>query len=97
MALLVSFSVKKGNEGIGVWLHFGYSLNEEAATSFLSRVILMPYRFDSGLRQIIICFNSFLRIEAFFLLQGILIRNVKILRENSICYISDTYVTAKIL
>lgn len=22
MALLVSFSVKKGNEGIGVWLHF---------------------------------------------------------------------------
>ena len=23
MALLVSFSVKKGNEGIGVWLHFG--------------------------------------------------------------------------
>ena len=42
MALLVSFSVKKGNEGIGVWLHFGYSLNEEAATSFLSRVILMP-------------------------------------------------------
>ena len=67
MALLVSFSVKKGNEGIGVWLHFGYSLNEEAATSFLSRVILMPYRFDSGLRQIIICFNSFLRIEAFFL------------------------------
>lgn len=51
MALLVSFSVKKGNEGIGVWLHFGYSLNEEAATSFLSRVILMPYRFDSGLRH----------------------------------------------
>ena len=31
MALLVSFSVKKGNEGIGVWLHFGYSLNEEAS------------------------------------------------------------------
>ena len=54
-------------------------------------------RFDSGLRQIIICFNSFLRIEAFFHLQGILIRNVKILRENSTCYISDTYVTAKIL
>ena len=51
MALLVSFSVKKGNEGIGVWLHFGYSLNEEAATSVLSRVILMPYRFDSGLRH----------------------------------------------
>ena len=51
MALLVSFSVKKGNEGIGVWLHFGYSLNEEAATSFLSRVILMLYRFDSGLRH----------------------------------------------
>lgn len=51
MALLVSFSVKKGNEGIGVWLHFGYSLNEEAATSFLSRLILMPYRFDSGLRH----------------------------------------------
>ena len=51
MALLVSYSVKKVNEGIGVWLHFGYSLNEEAATSFLSRVILMPYRFDSGLRQ----------------------------------------------
>lgn len=48
MALLVSYSVKKVNEGIGVWLHFGYSLNEEAATSFLSRVILMPYRFDSG-------------------------------------------------
>ena len=51
MALLVSFSAKKGNEGIGVWLHFGYSLNEEAATSFLSRVILRPYRFDSGLRH----------------------------------------------
>jgi len=33
MALLVSYSVKKVNEGIGVWLHFGYSLNEEAATS----------------------------------------------------------------
>ena len=51
MALLVLYSVKKVNEGIGVWLHFGYSLNEEAATSFLSRVILMPYRFDSGLRH----------------------------------------------
>ena len=51
MALLVSYSVKKVNEGIGVWLHFGYSLNEEAATSFLSRVILRPYRFDSGLRH----------------------------------------------
>ena len=36
MALLVLYSVKKVNEGIGVWLHFGYSLNEEAATSFLS-------------------------------------------------------------
>ena len=59
MALLVSFSAKKGNEGIGVWLHFGYSLNEEAATSFLSRVILRPYRFDSGLRQLIKCFDSF--------------------------------------
>ena len=35
MALLVLYSVKKVNEGIGVWLHFGYSLNEEAATSFL--------------------------------------------------------------
>ena len=52
MALLVLYSVKKVNEGIGVWLHFGYSLNEEAATSFLSRVILRPYRFDSGLRQL---------------------------------------------
>ena len=51
MALLVLYSVKKVNEGIGVWLHFGYSLNEEAATSFLSRVILRPYRFDSGLRH----------------------------------------------
>ena len=51
MALLVLYSVKKVNEGIGVWLHFGYSLNEEAATSFLSRVILRPYRFDFGLRH----------------------------------------------
>lgn len=39
MALLVSFSVKKGNEGIGVWLHFGYSLNEEAATSRAFQVL----------------------------------------------------------
>ena len=35
MALLVLYSVKKVNEGIGVWLHFGYSLNEEAASTFL--------------------------------------------------------------
>ena len=44
------------------------------------------------------CFGTiYFPTAPFFLLQGILIRNVKILRENSTCYISDTYVTAKIL
>ena len=39
----------------------------------------------------------FFKNWSIFPLQGILIRNVKILCENSTCYISDTYVTAKIL
>ena len=68
MALLVLYSVKKVNEGIGVWLHFGYSLNEEAATSFLSRVILRPYRFDSGLRHQVEVLQILKGFEALFVL-----------------------------